>query len=98
MLPRSICFNKKGLGIFLCVVGVLLTKLNYIVQLNPTPRETLYFAGVGIAIAGIAFFSAGLTSRTTERILVCPACMHINDALSSACKKCKLPLKKTAAI
>jgi hypothetical protein len=97
MLPRLTCFNKKGFGIFFCVLGVLLSKLNYIVQLNPIPRETLYFAGVGIAIAGIALFSAGLTSRTTERILICPTCMHINDALSSACKKCKLPLKNNPA-
>jgi hypothetical protein len=92
MLPRLTCFNKKGLGIFFCIAGVLCTKLNYIVQLNPLPRESFYFAGVGIAIAGIALFSAGLTSRTTEKILVCPACLQINNSLAIACKKCKLPL------
>lgn len=98
MLPRSTCFNKKCLGILFCVGGVLLTKLNYFFQLTPMPRESLYFAGVGIAIAGIALFSAGLTSRTTERILVCPSCLQINDAIATVCKKCKLPLRnKTAA-
>jgi|GEM_PF-1711303 len=98
MLPRFRYFNNKGLGILFCVVGVLLTKLNYMVQLNPLYRESLYFAGVGIAIAGIAIFSAGLTSRTTERILICPACMQINNALSTVCKKCKLPLKNNPAV
>jgi hypothetical protein len=97
MLPRSAYSNKKGLGLLFCVVGVLLTKLNYVFQLNPIPRESLYFAGVGIAIAGIALFSAGLTSRKTERILVCPSCLKINDTTVSVCKKCKRPLKKPAA-
>jgi hypothetical protein len=92
MLPRFSFFNKKGLGSLFCVVGVLLTKLNYIVQLNPIYRESLYFAGVGIAIAGIAIFSSGLTSRTIKKVLVCPSCLQINNSLARACKKCKLPL------
>jgi hypothetical protein len=97
MLPRSAYFNKKGLGLIFCIGGVLLSKLNYVIQLNPILRESLYFAGVGIAIAGIALFSAGLTSRKTERIRVCPSCLKINETTASECKKCKLPLKKTSA-
>jgi hypothetical protein len=92
MLPKSSFFNRKVSGILFCIVGIVFTKMNYIVPLEKAYTELLYFAGVCIALFGLAVFSSGLTSRSTEKILVCPACFKINDSLAKACKKCKHPL------
>jgi len=98
MLPKFSSSNKKVTGILFCIGGIFFTKLNYLFQLQSAYIELLYFAGVCIAIFGMAVFSSGLTSRTTEKILVCPSCLQINNSLASACKKCKLPLGQTGNI
>jgi hypothetical protein len=98
MLPKFNSSNKKVTGILFCIVGIVLTRLNYLFQLQSDYLELLYFAGVCIAIFGIAVFSSGLTSRTTEKILVCPSCFQINTSLARVCKKCKLPLGQTGTI
>jgi uncharacterized membrane protein len=92
MLPKFPCSKKKVTGILFCIVGIVFTRLNYLLQLQSAHIDLLYFSGVCIAIFGLAVFSSALTARTTEKILVCPSCFQINNSLASACKKCKLPL------
>ena len=91
MLPKFSCFNRRITGILFCAVGIVFTKMNYLIQLKSAYLELLYFTGVCIAVFGLAVFSSALTARTTEQILVCPECFQINNALARACKKCKLP-------
>ena len=98
MLPKFSCSNKKVTGILFCLVGIVFTKMNHLLQLPSAYNELLYFLGVCIAIFGLAIFSSALTARTTETILVCPACFQINNSLARACKKCNLPLGTKPAI
>jgi collagenase-like PrtC family protease len=95
MLLKYRCSNKKAVGIVFCIVGVGLTKLNHILP-QTALLEILSFGGVCIALSGIALFTFGLTSRTTEKVTICPSCLFINRSLDKLCKKCRTPLDVSA--
>jgi len=95
MLLRYRCSNKKAVGIVFCIIGIVLTKLNYILP-QTLFLETLSLGGFFIAMSGIALFTFGLTSRTTEKVTICPSCLSINRSLDKLCKKCRTPLDVSA--
>ena len=85
--------NKKTVsGIGLCLLGILLVKIQYLINITSDEQIVLFLAGVIVAFSGISCFASGLKKRITVKIRICPNCFYKNDINAGFCKKCRKEL------
>jgi len=86
-------FNARTVsGVLLCILGIVLVRLQSFVELKDTVLTLTYCTGIFISFAGLAVFSSGLRTRIIQEVKICPSCFYKNSAESKTCRKCKKDL------
>jgi len=82
--------NKRKLqGTIIGAAGIIMVKINFLMQLKEETYFVLYIVGVFVSCLGIAVFTSGLNKFIIKKIKICPNCFCKNISTNKKCDRCK---------
>ena len=83
--------SRVIIGGLLAVLGIVLSRGNFMFGQGEQYFLPLYIIGVAIALLGLTVIASGMTKVTVKGV-TCPYCFALNPIDASRCKRCSKEL------